>query len=200
MQAYDILKEAIIRGVLTDDEMVTERRAQEQFGISRTPFREAMQSLEAEGWVYSVPYKGSYVRPITLKDINDIFDLRLILESGIVEFAQGRLDQVTLQKLESLVRSMRVSPDEQDDHQFMALDRDFHQMIYSLADNRRITAISDQISDLIRRIGMRSLHNPSRREEVIAEHQRIVTGLRNGQAVEAVRYHIEKTREGFTQV
>jgi DNA-binding GntR family transcriptional regulator len=76
VQAYTILKEAIIRGILRDNELITERVAQERFHISRTPFREAVQALEAEGWVYSSPYKGAFISPITIKDIHDIFELR----------------------------------------------------------------------------------------------------------------------------
>src|SRR4051794_11870792 len=86
MQAFTILKNAIINGIFKDNDAITERIVLEKFKISRTPFREAIQVLESEGWVYTIPYKGIFVNPITLKDIKELFELRLLIEPSIIDY------------------------------------------------------------------------------------------------------------------
>ncbi len=140
MQTHSILKEAIINGSLKDNEMLTEKRAYEQFGISRTPFREAVQMLEMEGWVYTIPYKGTYVSPITIRDIEEVFELRMILEGAVVRKIAKRMEEATIDRLESIVSQMKVNADEQSQNEFLGLDRDFHDVLYEASDNRRLCA------------------------------------------------------------
>jgi DNA-binding GntR family transcriptional regulator len=201
IQAYEILKEAIIRGILKDNEMITERRAMELFKISRTPFREAIQSLESEGWIYSIPYKGNYIKPITLEDIEHVFELRIILESSIVNKVLTNMDDESINKLEDLITSMKGKPLEQDDLVFMDLDTEFHRVIYQLTNNKQIINVFEQTSDLIRRIGVRVLHRETRRDEVMAEHKEILLGLKEGcSAGEAMIQHLEQTKSIFVEL
>nr|WP_232345459.1 GntR family transcriptional regulator [Paenactinomyces guangxiensis] len=196
-QAFSILKEAIIRGILHDGEMITERRALEQFHISRTPFREAVQSLEAKGWVTSIPYKGTFINPITIKDIHDIFELRLMLETSVVKKIQSNMSQESLNQLEVITKSMNTNHLQQGDYEFMLLDKDFHHVLFKLTNNQKLIAVFEQTSDIICRIGMRVLHRESRREEVIAEHQQIIDGLKNGTAEKEMAQHLEKQKQSF---
>jgi DNA-binding GntR family transcriptional regulator len=192
VQAYNILKEAIISGVIEEGEMITERRAFEQFHIRHTPFREAIQSLENEGWMYTIPYKGTYVSPITPKQIQDIFEIRMILETYIVRKVQTTINEQILHKLEGLVTLMET---ENNVYQFILIDRDFHRVLYELAQNERLLGILDQISDMMRRIGVKVLHSLPRWQEVINEHRKIIDGLREGNAEEAVIYHLQETEK-----
>jgi DNA-binding GntR family transcriptional regulator len=200
VQTYEILKEAIIRGILTDNEMMTEKRAAEQFQVSRTPFREAIQILESEGWVYTIPYKGTYISPITARDMEEVFELRVMLETSIVEKILLNVSENSLKRLEQLISIMKTNPAEQDDYEFMAIDHDFHKVIYELTNNKRIIHVFEQTSDTIRRIGVRVLHRKNRREEVISEHMEIVKGLRDGTAGEALLEHLMKTKSSFSDL
>ncbi|WP_047152790.1 GntR family transcriptional regulator [Aneurinibacillus tyrosinisolvens] len=200
VQTYEILKEAIIRGILTDNEMMTEKRAAEQFQVSRTPFREAIQILESEGWVYTIPYKGTYISPITARDMEEVFELRVMLETSIVEKILLNVSEDSLKRLEQLISIMKTNPAEQDDYEFMAIDHDFHKVIYELTNNKRIIGVFEQTSDTIRRIGVRVLHRKNRREEVISEHMEIVKGLRDGTAGKALLEHLMKTKSSFSDL
>ncbi|SFD66314.1 transcriptional regulator, GntR family [Bacillus sp. OV194] len=193
MKAYTILKEAIIRGELKDNEMITERRAQEQFNISRTPFREAVQTLEAENWVQIIPYKGTQVKPITFKDINDLFELRFMLEPAIVRKAEDFIDEGTLNRLKQITESMNLEM--QNDFKFITLDREFHHLIYQSTNNQRIIGISEQISDMTRRIGMRGLYRAARRLETIKEHIKIIEGIETGNSEQMMIEHLERTKQ-----
>ncbi len=198
-QAYTILKEAIISGTLAENKVIKERQVLEQFRISRTPFREALQSLETEGWVYTIPYKGAYVSPITDKDITDMYELRIILETAIARKIQS-VHATSLNELGALVTLMELEIATNNDYRFMMLDRDFHLALYKLSGNSKLMTVGEQIGDSVRRIGGRILHLPSRKEEVIVEHRSIIDGLAGGDAVDAIVRHLEAGKRALTPV
>jgi DNA-binding GntR family transcriptional regulator len=196
LQTYHVLKEAIISGELKDNEMITEKKAMELFGISRTPFREAIQALEAEGWVFSLPYKGTYVSSFYERDIEEVFELRAVLETAVARKVAGRLDQQAYAALEEIICQMTTDAKVQNDYAFTSLDFEFHRALNRLADNKRLLSMTEQIYDVMRRIGMRVLQRPiQRREEVIREHRRILDGLKNGDAEAAVIEHLERVKQ-----
>ncbi|MDR4949880.1 GntR family transcriptional regulator [Neobacillus cucumis] len=197
IQAYNIIKEAIISGIFRDHDPITEKLVQEKFNISRTPFREALQILESEGWVYTIQYKGTYVKPITLEDLHELFELRLIVEPGILEYVFDHNIKFNADQLEEVVNKMVTDENIQSNLDFMTLDRDFHDLLYKLIDNSRFKTVSDQVSDIMLRVGIRVLDHHSRREEVIEEHRRIISGLKDGTAKNHLRYHLEKTKEYY---
>ncbi|UZJ78591.1 GntR family transcriptional regulator [Fictibacillus sp. KU28468] len=200
VQAYNILKEAIINGLFKKNEVITEKRALEEFNISRTPFREAVQSLETEGWLVSIPYKGTFVSPVTKKDIEDVFELRMLVELHIVTKISSSISEKSLEELENIILLMEREMSQGNEDEFIILDREFHKTLYDLAENKRLISISEQISDLFRRIGVQVIHRQNRCEEVISEHKKIVQGLKNGDAVDAMRIHLEKTKSALEEL
>ncbi|GGH88480.1 DNA-binding GntR family transcriptional regulator [Pullulanibacillus pueri] len=199
-QAVSILKEAIISGELHDGEVMTERTILEKYNIGKTPFREAIQTLEAEGWVKKIPYKGTFVTPLTEKGIHDLFELRLYLETSILKHWQRECSPKALHELNKIQKEMEKSSALLTPEVFMQWDKDFHQVIYHSTLNDRIIAIYDQIKDHIRRIGLRVIHHEQRREEVIQEHRAILTGLTNGRAEEAMEQHLLKQKATFLKL
>ncbi|NHC43225.1 GntR family transcriptional regulator [Bacillus sp. MM2020_1] len=201
MQAFTILKNAIVNGVFKDNDAITERMVLEKFKISRTPFREAIQVLEKEGWVYTIPYKGIFVSPITLKDIQELFELRLLIEPSIIDnlFQKSKVEDCA-NKLEVIVNKMKTDVSIQSDFEFMLLDQEFHNLLYKQTENNRIIAVSEQISDTMLRVGIRVLHRKARREEVIEEHKTIIAGLRDGTAKIQLINHLNLTEESFIEM
>jgi DNA-binding GntR family transcriptional regulator len=200
IQAYNILKKAIIRGIFVDHDVITEKMVQEKFRISRTPFREALQILESEGWVYTIPYKGTYVKPVTLKDLDELFELRLVIEPGILEYLFVNVKDFRTNQLEEVIAKMTTDENVQTNFEFMTLDLDFHNLLYDLADNSRLKVVGEQVSDLMLRVGIRVLNRQSKRAEVIDEHKRIISGLKDGTAKSHLRHHLEKTKEYYCKI
>jgi DNA-binding GntR family transcriptional regulator len=201
MQAFSILKNAIINGIFNDDDAITEKIVLEKFKISRTPFREAIQVLESEGWVNTIPYKGTFVNPITLKDIHELFELRLIIEPSIIDYLLEKSKiESTAEKLEVIVKKMKTDVSLQSDFEFMLLDQEFHSLLYKQTENSRIIAVSEQITDTMLRVGIRVLHRKARREEVIDEHMRIISGLMDGTAKNQLQNHLNSTEESFVKL
>jgi DNA-binding GntR family transcriptional regulator len=198
-QAYTILKNAIITGILKDNEMITEQYVHEKFNVSRTPFREAIQTLEAEGWVYSIPYKGKYVKPITHEDVKEIFELRLIIEPNLAKQIQSLPDcNECITKLKRNLSKMKADSVEQSDIDFMSLDYDFHRTLYEHTNNSRIKDISDRLSDTMLRLGIK-YGNTTRREEVMQEHGEIIVALGEGDVDQVVTKHLEKALTSFIE-
>lgn len=88
--AYDRIREAIVEGRYRPGQRLVEQRIGSEFDLSRTPIREALRSLEAEGLVVIEPNRGAVVRPIAASDIDDLYELRARLES-FAAFRAGRL-------------------------------------------------------------------------------------------------------------
>jgi DNA-binding GntR family transcriptional regulator len=201
MQAFSILKNAIINGVFKDDDAITEKIILERFKISRTPFREAIQVLESEGWVYTIPYKGTFVKPIKLKDIRELFELRLIIEPSIIDYLLEKSNiECTAKELELIVKKMKTDVSLQSNFEFMLLDQEFHNLLYKKTENSRIIAFSEQISDTMLRVGILVLNKITRREEVIDEHMKILFGLRDGTAKSQLKSHLDSTEESFIKM
>ncbi|RLL41137.1 GntR family transcriptional regulator [Oceanobacillus piezotolerans] len=197
-QAVESIRNAIIQGVLKNDEMITEKLVKEKFGISRTPFREAIQLLEAQGWVYTVPYTGTYVKPITMTDIDEVFEMRSIIESSIVRFLQER--KISIDELKLVMKNMEDRMEDFSDYEFMQEDQAFHYKLYELTNNKRLISVYNQVSDMMLRIGVNVLYKKERRLEVIKEHNDIVKGLENGTGDKEIITHLEKTKKTFISV
>ena len=85
----ETLREAIISGVLRPGERLMEIQLAEELGVSRTPVREAIRKLELEGFVIMIPRRGTYVADLSIKDINEVFEVRSALDSLANGLAAG---------------------------------------------------------------------------------------------------------------
>jgi len=198
VQAMEIIRDAIIDGVLKDGDMITEKVAKERFGISRTPFREAVQILEANNWLYTIPYTGTYVKPITMEDIDEVFEMRMIVEPAIVKHLQNQ--KVSFEKLYALTHHMEEHIGEMSDIEFMSEDREYHAELYRLTNNKRLISTYDEISEMMLRIGIHVLFKQDRRLEVVEEHWAIIRALEQGNGEELLVSHLKKTKQSFIEV
>lgn len=195
-QSYEVIKEAIIEGVLSDDEQLTEKKAEEMFGISRTPFREAIQRLESEEWVYSIPYKGNFVSALTMRDVEEILQIRLIIETAIAKVVANSITGEQIEMLNDINNKLNVNSEQQSDYDFTLIDQEFHKTINGFSDNKQLLKISEHIYDLVRRIAMNVLKMPIRRHKVIEEHQDIIEGLRTNNVEKTLEHHYDRVRLG----
>ena len=113
-EAYDYIKNKIFKMKLKPGEMVSEYSLAKELNMSRTPVREALKKLEQEGLIISSPNGRKRVFILTIKDINDIFDLKEILEVSIVRWATERGSEEDIEKLRKVVEEMlRISREKQ---------------------------------------------------------------------------------------
>ncbi|MBM2765604.1 GntR family transcriptional regulator [Burkholderia anthina] len=142
------LREMIINGELQAGERLVERDLAERFGVSRIPMREAIQRLEREGLLDIFRNRGAVVRMLSASDVQEIYDMRALLEGDAIFRSVNRLDDETLARAELVHRLLGESgvPRRQGE-----LNREFHALLYSCCGNeRQLKAIAELRSQVER--------------------------------------------------
>ncbi len=137
-RAYDHLKRAVLDGTHPGGTLLTEGEVAEQLGVSRTPVREALLRLEAEGLVRLYPKKGALVVPVSAQEAHDVVEARALIEEWAAGRAWARRDEIVPQ-LEPLVEEMRRARGAEAFLDFTAADRSFHECVVAAAGNDVLT-------------------------------------------------------------
>ena len=193
--AFEVIKDAIINHEILPGEPLYERYVREKLEISRTPIREAIQLLELEGWVTSVPRKGTFVSNISVEGVEEILQSRRALEVLTIELLIPKITDEQLIQLERILSKQEETKD--DKKTFIAIDKEFHQHLATFSGNRRIAQLIETYGDQIRWFGYRAITQSGRVEETLKEHRAIFEGLKArdlGRAKQAVLDHMEQTR------
>ncbi|PJX55969.1 MULTISPECIES: GntR family transcriptional regulator [unclassified Klebsiella] len=199
-QAYELLRERIITGDLPPGRDVSEPELAEQLQMSKTPVREALSRLCIEGFMEAFPRRGYRVTPVTVKDVNDLFAVRAVLEGMAASAAAVNLTESELDELERLAKASYVIGEDRSTKAFVASNEKFHTAIAQGARNPRLLALVKshiEESDRLFYLGTRSRDiNP----ETNSDHSRIVDALRKRDpelARQTMISHIENTRQGL---
>lgn len=132
------IRQAVLDGVLAQGSHIVEEELAAQLGVSRAPLREAIRLLEQEGLVMSIPRVGSFVRQLTARDLEEIWPLRVALESLAIELAIPRATDGDISSLQRCTDSMRKAALEERHQQFLESDLSFHEQLVRLAGNQRL--------------------------------------------------------------
>jgi DNA-binding GntR family transcriptional regulator len=137
-EVYERLRAAILEGLLQPGVRLVETRLSEQFGISRTPLREALQKLEQEGLVSARPAGGVVVVELTKADIREISGIRQVLEGYAARLAASRLTRQELDKLAQIVQKTEKALEQGDRAEVARLNSEFHGIINRAAGSKRL--------------------------------------------------------------
>jgi len=194
---YDRLKDAIITGTLRPLERISENKVAADFGLSRTPVRQALQRLEAEGLIQVVPKRGSFVSRPTVEDILEIYQIRTPLEAVCARVAAERIEESQLALLDRLVRVEQArGPGRAADRSLRAAAQ-FHAVIYGCSRNQRMATLLVDLQNQVHRVRVLWPSTVARLGDTWSEHAAIVEALRarNGAAAERLMTeHLEKAR------
>ena len=194
----DELVRMIVSGELPAGAAIDEKKLVERLSTSRTPFREAIGTLEREGLIEIRPYRGFFVRQLSRKDVEDLYDLRETLEAMAAKRAVERASDSDTDRLSSILDRAVQALRADDMAAYAAEDRRFHEFIAELSDNH---ALVDTLSRLALQIQMcRVIANRSRdfAERAAAERDRILGAFRQRDAALAARLmaeHIADVRQ-----
>lgn len=194
------IKNAILSGVFQPGERLVETAIAEQLDVSRAPVREALAALEQEGIVTHVPRRGYFVVDFTEKDIEEVYSLRLLLETEALRRAIERASQEDLAELQSLVDDLgEAALQKSDPETIVALDMSFHESICRLADHSRLCSAWSNLglqTQLL--IGLTSRTHYEHPDQPRVWHQRIVDAMRDKdlkQAQETLEDHLLDARQ-----
>jgi DNA-binding GntR family transcriptional regulator len=203
-RAYRHLRETVLVDPAVQGTFLNEVDLAQDIGVSRTPVREALLLLVAEGLVEMVPKRGAYVPPLSGRQIRELMELRTLLEQHAAS--------VTLAQRSVPVEAMRAALAEQerlltaepcDAREFIEWDRRFHQSLVDAAGNELIARTYAGLRTRQVRVGVAALFRAiDRQRAVCAEHGRIVDALESGDeaaAHAAISEHLRITQQLFLQ-
>ncbi len=183
--AYDAIKEAILAFRLKPGESLVESELATQLHISKTPVRDALLSLEKEGLVVKVPYKGASVSEVNQQIMNEIFEIRSVLEGLAARQAAPLMEASHLQLASSLVDQHEQALLRGDIDDASRLNRQFHELIVRQAPNQWLKQILSNLDEHLKRYRTLSNFQVGRLGKSIDEHRMILTALCEGQAEQA---------------
>jgi DNA-binding GntR family transcriptional regulator len=195
---YRAIKAAIVEGVLPEGARVQDRLLADALGVSRTPVREALQRLQAEGFVRSAPRVGLVVAEITPQDVEDIYVIRIALEGVAARLAAQRASADEVAMLRQINEQIVVSTQRRDVPTLTALNRQFHDAIYRATRNPRLADLLTTLHDSVQRFKRSTLSNPQRADEAAEEHWQILDAIRERDADRAeqlARQHKERAKQ-----
>ncbi|HET6637047.1 MAG TPA: GntR family transcriptional regulator [Streptomyces sp.] len=197
-RVYAHVKQAVLTRDYAGGMLLTEGELAEATGVSRTPVREALLRLEAEGLLKLYPKKGALVLPVSSQEITDVVETRLLVEQHAVRKAAADTPAGLVARLEELLELQRAQAAAGDLAEVAVGDRCFHAEIVRSTRNDILTRLYDQLRDRQLRMGVAVIHaHPDRIAKNIAEHAAILDAVRAGDpeaAAAAVRGHVGRVR------
>jgi DNA-binding GntR family transcriptional regulator len=197
LQATRAIRAAIVTGGLETGRVHSARALSAKFGVSATPVREAMLDLVSEGLMVAVPNKGFRVVDLSDHDLDEIFQLRLLLEIPPIGRLAGRLTRSDAENLARLVAEIQKFAQNGDLTGFIASDRQFHLELLELYGNHRLVELVGHLRDQSRLYGLRNLVSGGSLIASADEHADILKALDSGdkRAAESfMRLHLGHTR------
>jgi DNA-binding GntR family transcriptional regulator len=195
-KVYRVLKTEIVKGFLEPGTKLLEDKIATQMGVSRTPIREAIQKLAAEGLIKIAPNQTLIVTEISLEDIKEVLQIRGVLEGLAARIAAKKINKQEVEELEKIIAQMSLHVTKEDLSSYCKVDDEFHNLILHICGNKWIIQIRDNLSNFIYRFRIKSLSVPGRLKCSFEEHRKIMESLQKHNSIEAERLsqlHMENT-------
>ena len=186
-KVYRILKASIIKGDLKPGEKLWESKIAEQLGVSRTPVREAIQKIAAEGFVKMEPNLGIVVHEFSFKDLKEVLQIRRVLEGLAASVAAEKINPEEISQLEKNIEETNICVIKNDLVTYLEFNAKFHSLIFQFSRNERLIKMSSQLVGPEHRFKIRALTIPGRLKYYLEEHQKIVEALKRRDAEQAGR-------------
>lgn len=200
LQARKQIEEFILDGVLRTEDKITERDMAVRLGMSRAPVREAIRELINAGLLEQISARQIVVRQLLFTEIEEIFDIRAMLEGKAAALAAGNRQSGQLKQLQSLYERMILVADSQDYPTYFDLNIQFHKLIHQIANAPRLLSLIDQIMRESLLLRSRSLVNEDHIQNSIKEHNQILMSLESGDSELAELLMIRHVQNGFNRL
>lgn len=190
-EAYRHLIDEIRRGELLPGARLRETDLAMRLGISRTPVREAIRQLEADGLVVHLPRQGATIRSLDYAEIAELYEMRAVLEGTAARLAARSASETEIAELSALNEEFAAAANGEASYE---LNRQFHLMLLNAAKNRFLVKSTNALRKTMLILGTSTLTDQERAEAAANEHQQIIDAVaaRDGEQAEAcMRQHIE---------
>lgn len=189
--AYAQLLTELREGRLNPGDRLRETELADRLGVSRTPVREAIRQLEADGIVTHVPRQGATIRTLDYAEVMELYEMRAVLEGTAARLAARAASDIEIEELIEMNRQMAALGDAP---QAFILNRQFHAALLDAAKNRFLARSIHALQKALMILGPTTLTEPDRAKTAVEEHVRVLDAIkaRDGVLAEAaMRAHIE---------
>jgi len=190
------LREMIVSHTLAPGSWIDEQRLATQFGISRTPLREALKVLASEGLVTMKLRRGAYVTEVSERDLAEVYHLLALLESDAAATVAQQASEAQIAELDVLHEALEATVNDRD--AFFAANERFHMCLLEIADNRWRNQTVADLRKVMKLYRHHSLFKQGRLEASLEEHRHIMAALRardGERARELMRTHLAHGRD-----
>lgn len=195
---FNTLRDAILKGELEPGEHLMEVQLAGKLGVSRTPIREAIRQLQAEGLVVMTPRKGAVVAEITKEDLTDVLEVRKTLEKFAVELACININDEELKSLHQCHEIFKAALEQKDLTDIANKDEGFHDVIYSATRNKRLIQILNNLREQIYRYRLEYIKDDEKWFTLIDEHDKLIRAIEEKDvetAKEVIEAHINNQEQ-----
>jgi len=197
------LREQIFEGALAPGSFLDEAALCERLSISRTPLREALKVLTAEGLLRHEPRRGCFVNEVTERDLDDIFPVIALLEGRCAYEAARNASDAELQELDALHERLVRHARARRINDYYATNHVIHEAIIKLADNKWLAQVIGDLRKILKLARLQQLHAPGRLDQSLSEHLAVFAALkaRDSEGADAaMRTHMTRQREALREV
>ena len=200
---FNTLREAILKGDLQPGERLMELQLAAKLGVSRTPIREAIRMLEQEGLAITVPRKGAEVAKMTLKGMEDVLEIREVLDELAVQLACARITEEQLRLLKDRKQEFELSLKSGKLKAIAEADVKFHDVIYDATGNPKLVNLLNNLREQIYRYRVEYLKKAENHPILLREHEAIYQALINRDSEAArvsIREHVSNQANAVKEV
>jgi len=197
------LRDRIFAGELLPGTFLDEARLAAELEISRTPLREALKVLTAEGLVRHEPRRGCFVNEVTEQDLDEIFPVIALLEGRCAREAAINASDADLAQLEALHDKLNRHAKARRITDYYAANFAIHEAIITLANNRWLAQVIGDLRKIVKLARLQQLHAPGRLDQSLSEHMAVFAALkaRDPEGAEAaMRTHLTRQREALREL
>ena len=174
---YQKIRKGILNGTWLPGQSLTELMLSQLLQVSRTPVREALHQLELEGLIELRPNRGAIVIGIDSSDIEDIYEIRTLLEERVARRAALRAQPEDIESLQEIVDLTEFYVERSSHDKITAMDDRFHQSLYTLSGSRMFQKTLADLHTYVEPVRERSIREPGRAVAMLAEHRAIVEAI-----------------------
>lgn len=194
----DALRESILDGLIPASTWLREEDLAAELRVSRTPVREALRRLTAEGLAVRVPNQGVQVTPMTIEDVLAVYTVRENLEGLAARLAANRSGKPLIEELMHIHAAMADCAEADDPDTMYRLNLEFHRIIRESSGNQYLKKFLTLVEHSVRRFGATTYEIPGRMAATIEEHDKIIKAIsagNPGEAEQMAREHMRHTRD-----
>jgi DNA-binding GntR family transcriptional regulator len=195
---YDALIDLIVGGDLPPGQHMVETDLARQLGVSRQPIREALHRMEAEGWVDLRPSQGAFVHVPTDQEVDELLDVRVLLEAEAARLAAGRVTPEAVARLRAICAEGKAATQADDFGRAVAANDAFHAEVAALAGNSVLAELADIVGRRVQ--WYYRVVAPTRGHASWAEHADLIDAIEASDPERAqllARKHTERTRDAY---